>query len=335
MKTVLVVDDSDTIIDIVVAILKNDYKVKVAMDAKTAYNICINNPPDLILLDIMMPEINGYTLCRQLKADTKTESIPVIFVTAMDSSEDETFGLSLGAVDYITKPICPAILKARVKTQIKLSQYTIELEKQIKERTKELYDSRLDIIRRLGRASEYKDNETGIHVKRMSMVSYILAKAHGLPLDECELLLNAAPMHDLGKIGIPDNILAKPHSLTPPEWKIMKTHTYIGYKLLSDSKNPLLELAAEIAYCHHERWDGSGYPRKLKEDNIPIGARIVSLADVYDALVSKRPYKEAWAIEDCVEYIKKHSGSIFDPELVKTFLNCLEEIKTVYQTSTK
>lgn len=323
--TVLVVDDTPENIDILVGILGGGYRVKVAIDGQKALALASKNPPDLILLDVMMPGMNGYEVCKRLKQDPLTCHIPVIFVTALVDVADETQGFELGAVDYITKPVSAPVVKARVKTHLALYDQKRLLEEEVKVRTKELEETRFEIIRRLGRAAEYKDNETGLHVIRMSHYAKLLAQKAGLPNKYCELIYNAAPMHDIGKIGTPDSILKKPSKLDADEWKEMQRHAEIGAEIIGDHNDPLLEMAKRIALSHHEKWDGSGYPNGLSGTDIPIEGRIVALADVFDALTSIRPYKKAWTIEDTMNLINSESGKHFDPELVVHFGAILDE----------
>ena len=282
--------------------------------------------PDIVLLDIMMPEIDGYQVCQIIKSDPSMKNIPVIFITAMNDDEDEAKGFKYGAVDYITKPVSPPIVLARVATHLELYDQQHHLEKLVEERTTEIYDTRLEIVRRLGIAAEYKDNETGEHILRMSQFCQLTGHEYGLSQEEQILLLNASPMHDVGKIGIPDRILLKPGKLDEQEWEIMKTHTTIGGLIIGDHPSELLRSARMIALTHHERWDGSGYPNGLKGEKIPINGRIAAIADVFDALTSKRPYKEAWTVEDSLEEIKRGSGSHFDPKVVESFLAALPDI---------
>ncbi len=325
--TVLIVDDTPENIDILVGILNDDYRLKVAAGGSAALEILAEKEkPDIVLLDIMMPEIDGYQVCQIIKSDPITKNIPVIFITAMNDEEDETKGFSYGAVDYITKPVSPPIVLARVATQLDLYDQKNHLEKLVEERTTEIYDTRLEIVRRLGIAAEYKDNETGQHILRMSQFCQLTGHEYGLSQEEQTLLLNASPMHDVGKIGIPDRILLKPGKLDAEEWEIMKTHTTIGGLIIGNHPSELLRTARMIALTHHERWDGSGYPNGLKGEKIPIYGRIAAIADVFDALTSKRPYKEAWTVEDSLEEIKRGSGSHFDPKVVEAFLSALPDI---------
>lgn len=329
-QTILVVDDMAENIDVLSHLLKDEYTVRAALNGQRALKIAREDPrPDLILLDVMMPGMSGYEVCAELKKDPASARIPVIFVTAMNSVEDEQKGFDLGAVDYITKPVRPAVVKVRVRTQLALYQHERELEAKVQARTAELQDSRLEIIRRLGRAGEYKDNETGLHVIRMSHYSRILARAYSGDDGWAELIFTVAPMHDVGKIGIPDSILRKPGRLDEGEWAIMSRHPEIGADIIGDHESPMLTLAAEIAFCHHEKWDGSGYPQGLKGEEIPISARIVALADVFDALTTRRPYKQAWSVERTLEHIDASAGSHFDPQLVELMHGCLPEMLSI------
>lgn len=329
-QVILVVDDVPANIDVLSEILRPTYQVKGVTNGSMALKIAMaTKPPDLILLDIMMPEMDGYEVCRKLKANVSTRNIPVIFVSAMDEVKDEMKGFELGAVDYITKPISPPIVKARVKTQLALLNQNRSLEKKVIERTAEITKTRLQIIHCLSTAAEYRDEETGAHIYRMSHYSRTIALTAGLSTEEADLLLQAAPMHDVGKIGIPDRILLKPGKLDADEWEIMKTHTMIGGKIIGDHSSELLKLARQVALTHHERWDGTGYPQGLIGENIPISGRIVMLADVFDALTSERPYKKAWSEADAIKEIDHGSGTHFDPTLVAAFMKALPEILTV------
>ncbi|WP_028765645.1 response regulator [Shewanella fidelis] len=323
--TVLVVDDTPENIDILVGILAQDYKVKVAIDGPRALALAAKTVPDLILLDVMMPGMNGYEVCKRLKQDPLTSHIPVIFVTALTDVADETQGFELGAVDYITKPVSAPVVKARVKTHLALYDQKRLLEQEVKARTKELEDTRFEIIRRLGRAAEYKDNETGLHVIRMSHYARLLAVESGLPDKYCELIYNAAPMHDIGKIGTPDAILKKPDKLNEQEWLEMQRHAEIGAEIIGEHNDPLLEMARRIALTHHEKWDGTGYPNGLSGEDIPIEGRIVAIADVFDALTSIRPYKQAWSVAETMDLFERESGKHFDPQLVVHFKQVIDE----------
>ena len=324
---ILVVDDIPDNIHTLSGILSDDYRIKAATNGEKAIQIANSKPaPHLILLDIMMPEMDGYEVCRCLKSSAITCDIPIIFVTAKSEVVDEQKGFEMGAVDYITKPVSPPIVKARVKTHIALYDQNLSLSNQVKERTALLEKRRLEVIQRLGRAAEYKDNETGMHVVRMSHYSKILAQQLDVSPRWVELVFQASPMHDIGKIGIPDAVLRKPGKLDKDEWEVMQTHVKIGADIIANSESLLLQMAQEIALYHHEKWDGSGYPHKLKGEEIPLSARIVAIADVFDALTSERPYKEAWPVEKAVALLEEEAGSHFDPTLVPIFVQQLDEI---------
>lgn len=310
----LVVDDEPANLQVLRHILQEDYRLLFAKDGAKALELAAREKPELILLDVMMPGMTGYQVCAQLKATPATSAIPVIFVTALADVEDEAQGFAVGAVDYITKPVSPAIVKARVRTHLSLV------------RVEELRETRLQIVQRLGLAAEYKDNETGLHVIRMSHYSRVLALAAGFSEAQAEELLNAAPMHDVGKIGIPDAVLRKPGKLDGEEWEVMKQHAQIGADIIGEHPSGLLRMAREIALNHHEKWDGSGYPRGIGGAEIPVEARIIAIADVFDALTSERPYKKAWPVEEAVQLLREQSGRHFDPELVELFLGQLPAI---------
>ncbi len=336
--TIMVVDDKIDNIKIIYSILEQEgYNIAMSTDAQEALKSIDLQLPDLILLDIVMPGLNGFEMCKILKEKANTAEIPVIFITAQSEAFGEYKGLELGAVDYLTKPVNSLIVKARVRTHLNLYKQKQHLEYLVKERTDEIHmkaeelkDTRFEIINRLGIAAEYKDNETGNHVKRMS--DYSCCIAAGLNKTEyfIDVLRNASPMHDVGKIGIPDSILLKKGPLTSEEFSIMKTHSKIGHKIIGEHSSDILRIAASVALTHHERWDGKGYPNNLKESEIPLEGRIVSIADVFDALTSKRPYKPAWPLEKAINEIIKGGGTQFDPNLVEVFLECLSNITYIY-----
>ena len=323
---ILVVDDNAANADVLVDTFSREYEVSVAMDGESALEIVESNPPHLILLDILMPEMGGYEVCRRLKANLSHRKIPVIFLTEKDEVENETKGLGLGAVDYISKPINIPIVKARVKTHLALYDLNLALEEKVRHRTFELNETRLEIIRQLGRAAEYKDNETGLHVIRMSYYSRLIGLASGMNQIQADILLNAAPMHDIGKIGIPDHILQKPGKLDGDEWRIMEQHPAIGAKIIGKQRSELLKEARVVALTHHEKWNGKGYPKGMKGAEIPLSGRIVAIADVFDAFTSERPYKKAWPVEKALELIREESGRHFCPKLVSSFLKALPEV---------
>ncbi|MBF0424290.1 MAG: response regulator [Magnetococcales bacterium] len=342
---VFVVDDTETNIDLLVETLGEEYDVGVALDGVAAMDDIAASNPDLVLLDVMMPVMDGYEVCRRLKADARTRDIPIIFITARNEVEDQTQGFALGAVDFISKPFSPPVVQARVRTHVQLRRAREELadqnrilEERVRERTaalqrrtEELNSTQLEIIRRLGRAAEFKDNETGLHVIRMSHYCRILAPRAGLSAEETEVLFLAAPMHDIGKIGIPDGILLKPSALDHEEMLVMRRHPGIGAGIIGRHNSILLETARQVALTHHEKWDGTGYPRGLAGNDIPIVGRITAVADVFDALTSTRPYKAPWSLERTLDWMQGERGRHFDPALIDYFVQNLHEIMKIYE----
>jgi len=291
---------------------------------------------DLILLDIQMPGLDGFKVMEQLKHQSDDDYVPVLVLTASHDDETRNRALEGGARDFISKPFCRLEVLNRIRNLLEvrllhnhLRKRNEQLENIVQQRTAQVEATQLEIIHRLGRAAEFRDNETALHIIRMSKYTALIAKQAGLNKEMCHLLLNASPMHDIGKIGIPDNVLLKPGKLDADEWTIMKGHCTIGARILSGHDSPLMALGSEIALNHHEKWDGSGYPNSLVGTQIPITARIVAIADVFDALTSSRPYKEAWPIEKALDEIKNSSGQHFDPTMVAHFFAALPEIITV------
>ena len=351
--TILVVDDTPENLTMMSFLLKELYKVKVANHGQKALRIAVSEPqPDLILLDIMMPEMDGYEICRQLRQDPQTRNIPIIFLTAKSSVEDEEFGLGLGAVDYITKPISPPVVLARVKTHLSLkasadflrsnSDY---LEQEVAKRTREISAIQDVTIMAMTSLAETRNNETGNHIRRTQLYVKALAErlrdhprfAPVLNDRMIELLYKSAPLHDIGKIGIPDSILLKPGKLTVEEFEIMKTHTTLGRNAIDKAERrlgmrvPFLSLAKEIAHSHQEKWDGSGYPEGLKGDEIPVSARLMAVADVYDALISKRVHKPAFSHDQACSTIVRGKGTHFDPDMVDAFVDIAEDFRSIAQ----
>ena len=343
---ILLVDDNTTNLQLLHETLDGlGYKLLIAKNGKTALAIAQKTGPSLILLDIMMPEMNGYEVCRRLKADKKTAYIPIIFITAMVDDEDEAKGLGLGAVDYITKPINPELVRARVHNHLELKRYQDNLEKLVAERTRRLALTQAVTIESLATLAEYRDPETGGHIKRTQNYVKALAmhlKDHQrfrseLNDDVIELLYMSAPLHDLGKVGVRDNVLLKPGRLTDDEFEEMKKHTIYGEEALRISEQKLgedsfLQYAREIAYTHQEKWDGSGYPQGLRGDEIPTPGRLMALADVYDALISKRVYKPPFPHEKAVEIIVEGKGKHFDPDIVDAFLQLEDTFRNIALT---
>ena len=329
---ILIVDDEPNNLYLMSQILKDTYKIAFASNGAKALQTVHKIAPDLILLDIMMPEMDGYAVCTQLKKDPLTAKIPVIFITAMAENNEETRGFDVGCVDYITKPISPTTVLARVATHLQLYNQKKVCELLVQQRTEELESSHQEAIHMLGEASHYNDTDTGKHIWRMAAYSEAIGLGLGLHPDTTKLLRLAATMHDTGKIALPDSILKKPQELNTAELAIMKTHPIIGHDILSKSSSPLFQLASTIAMYHHERWDGTGYPEGLKEKEIPLSARIVAVADVFDALTMNRPYKTAWEFEDAFAHILNLSGSHFDPEIVTCFSKIKDTILSIKAT---
>jgi putative two-component system response regulator len=350
-QTILVVDDAPENIDLLNLILSNTYNIKVALNGEKALEIASNPAelPDLILLDVMMPGMDGYEVCRQLKTSSLTYKIPVIFVSALNEAQDESKGFEAGAVDYITKPVSTPIVRARVKTHLALHDQNRLLEERVRERTEELAHAQDVTYIGFAALAEFRDHETGAHIIRTQQYVRILAQYLSIHprfqgyLDsaEIELLQKSAPLHDIGKIAVPDRILLKPGKLTPEEFDEMKKHTIYGRdaiaqaeQALGNVKNSFLRLAKEIAYTHHEKWDGSGYPQGLAGDDIPISGRLMAIADIYDALISKRVYKDAIPHEIAVEIIASESGKQLDPDMVGAFLELQDTFWNIAQNIT-
>ncbi len=350
-QTILVVDDTPDNITLLSALLKDRYKVRAANNGERALAIAASQPrPDLILLDIMMPGMDGYEVCERLKIDPHTADIPVIFLTAKVQVEDEEFGLRLGAVDYITKPISPPIVLARVETHLTLKRArqflqdrNAYLEAEVWRRSREVMAIQEVTIMAMASLAETRDNATGNHIRRTQHYVRALAQhlrhhprfAAALNDETIELLFKSAPLHDIGKVGIPDRILLKPGRLTPDEFEIMKTHAALGRDAIAaaerylDTPDSFLRFAREIAYSHQEKWDGSGYPEGLWGEQIPLSARLMAVADVYDALISRRIYKPALPHEQAVAMIREGRDQHFDPDIVDAFLECAEQFRTI------
>jgi putative two-component system response regulator len=364
-SSILVVDDTPDNLKLMSGLLKEDYKVKIANCGEFALEIAqSDSPPDLILLDIMMPEMDGYTVCFHLKANPKTEHIPVIFLTAKTEVSDETRGFELGAVDYITKPISPPIVLSRVKAHLAvkkmqdmmrdensimkkmqdfLSDQNSFLESEVQKRTAEVNAIQDVTIHAMASLAETRDSDTGNHIRRTQQYVKVLAEkvrdnprfSHFLNDKNIEMLFKSAPLHDIGKVGIPDKILLKPGKFTDEEFEIMKTHTTLGRNAILQAEKelgievPFLKFAKEIAYYHQEKWDGSGYPMGLAGNDIPISARLMAVADVYDALISRRVYKTGMPHEKAVQIIGEGKNTHFDPDIVDAFIELQDEFKAI------
>ncbi|MGD1823868.1 Response regulator c-di-GMP phosphodiesterase, RpfG family [Chromobacterium violaceum] len=350
-QTVLLVDDSPESLTQMYGLLKADYRTLIANGGERALQIVEGDAlPDLVLLDVMMPGLGGLEVCRRLKADPRTESIPVIFLTAMSELEDEQAGFDAGAADYIVKPVSPPIMMARVRTHLRakavadfLEDKAAFLQTEVERRTREVQVIQDVTIMALASLAETRDHETGNHLRRTQ--NYVRALAlelrnhpnyrPQLSDETVQLLYKSAPLHDIGKVGIPDHILLKPGPLTPEEFEVMKTHTVLGRDTIAsaermlDAPSSFLRLAREIAYCHQEKWDGSGYPQGLAGEAIPLSARLMAVADVYDALISRRVYKPPFSHEKAVGIIRDDSGRHFDPAVVKAFLQVAEQFREI------
>ncbi|MBV7316076.1 two-component system response regulator [Shewanella sp. NIFS-20-20] len=347
---VLIVDDAPENLALLHGLLKDSYLVRAANSGEAALDVVSKMPIDIVLLDVIMPGMDGYEVCRRLKQNEETRSIPVIFLTAKDSTKDEQFGLDLGASDYIAKPISPPIVFARVKThlQIKASQDFLKdqntfLEAEVQRRIHQLSQVQDVTIAALASLAETRDQETGNHIRRTQWYVKLLAeKARYLPRfserltpDVISTYFKSAPLHDIGKVGIPDNILLKPGKLTADEFEIMKLHAYYGYQALVEAEadigyeDSFLTAAKEIAHYHHEKWDGTGYPNGLCGEEIPLSARLMAIADVYDALISKRVYKDAMSHDQAMEIIHNGRGTHFDPDLLDIFFEIESEFQHI------
>ena len=350
-RTILAVDDTAENLSLITSLLQPEYQIKVATRGERALEIARAKPaPDLVLLDVMMPGMDGYEVCRRLKERDETRDIPVVFLTALDQDENEEYGLGLGAADYISKPIKPAILLARVKTHLRLKEANdflhdenAILERRVAERTLQLSVVQDVVILAMGSLAETRDNETGNHIRRTQNYVKALATKLGeyrkyrdvLTPEIIELLYKSAPLHDIGKVGVPDHILLKPGKLDAVEWEEMKRPAEYGYDAIVAAEKQLpepqsfLRLGREIARGHHERWEGGGYPDGLAGDDIALSARLMAIADVYDALISRRVYKPPFPHETAVGFIRDGRGAHFDPELVDAFLAIEDEFVAI------
>lgn len=333
---ILIIDDNPVNILLLEKMLKiSGYKsenIITTTDSREAISLYSSNIPDIILLDLQMPYLNGFQILEKLNEITEEEYLAVIVITAQNDKENHLKALQMGARDFIGKPFDHAEVSMRITNILemkmmhkKVKDYSAVLEVKVTERTKELEDLQLDLINRLLMAAEFRDNDTGTHIKRIGLYSQLLAEKLGMPQEYCNLIKYSSMMHDIGKIAIPDNILLKSGKLNHEEWQKMKTHAEKGAEILRGSKYEILQMGEEIAMTHHEKWDGSGYPKGLSGEEIPLSGRITAVCDVFDALNSRRPYKEAWDSESSVEEIKKERNRHFDPKLVDIFLENIEE----------
>ena len=333
---ILIVDDEPANVKLLEKVLqrKGYQNIQSTSDPRDVEALCNKTDFDAFLLDIRMPHLDGYAIMEQLSSRFKNDYLPVLVLTAQTDMETRLKALKAGAKDFLTKPFdqLEALTRIHNLLEVRLMHQQIRdqnkiLEEKVRLKTHELYVTRQEVIQRLGLAAEYRDNETGNHIIRMSQYARFIALAYGLSAEEAETIMNAAPMHDIGKLGIPDSILLKPGKLDAAEWEVMQTHVQIGANILSsDTPSNLMKTAHEMALHHHEKWDGSGYPNALKNTQISIAGRICALADVFDALVSERPYKKAWEVDTAIEWIESQSGKHFDPQLTSLIRQVMPEI---------
>jgi putative two-component system response regulator len=345
-KKILIVDDVSINIDILSYCLGEEYNISASQDSQIALNSIDFEKPSIIILDLYMPEVDGFEFCRRVKSSQDYRDIPIIFITSDTEPATLSKAFAIGAVDYITKPISPLEVRARIKTHLKLKaaedalrEQNHHLEIKVEQRTRKIQEKQNEInevqreaILRLCLAAELRDKGTGMHIRRIQEYSALLGRKCCLSEEHVELIHLASAMHDLGKIGIPDSVLLKPGKLNAEEWAIMRSHTIIGAKSLANSRFRLIQLAESIAHFHHERWDGTGYPEGLKDTEIPIEARIVSIVDGFDAMLSQRPYKKAMPLDEVLDIIRSERGRAYDPAIVDTFLGNMAEFQNVAAT---
>ncbi|MHC1712179.1 MAG: HD domain-containing phosphohydrolase [Solidesulfovibrio sp.] len=349
-KRILAIDDERINLRVIGGLLRNLGYEPVLVESFGEALALLDQSIDLVLLDVMMPETDGFTVARKIREMPAVSDVPIIMVTALTSKQDRLRAVEAGANDFISKPIDLTELRVRMGSLLKMKEsqdevkrYQAELEEMVAVRTSALkmalenvkesqrviLSAHLETIHRLAAAAEFKDEETSDHIQRMSRYCELLAHSLGLPDAEVDLILQASPMHDIGKIGIPDSILLKPGKLTPEEWEVMKKHTIFGARILGESNFELLRVGEIIALSHHEKWDGSGYPKGLAGENIPLYGRICAVADVFDALISRRPYKEPFSNEKSLEILRAGRGSHFDPRILDVFLNDFDKVEEI------
>lgn len=328
---ILAVDDSADLLALMGRMLGAEYRVLAAADGGTALEFAAADPrPDLILLDVEMPGASGFEIAQVLKAEARTADIPIIFLTGKTDPKDQAEGFELGAVDYVTKPINATVLKARVRTHIALSNRRHELERLVRERTGQLERTRLEIIRRLARAMELHESAAvGNRVMRLGQYAKLVSQAAGAKPEVCELMLHAAPLHDVGKLGVPAEILRKPGKLSVPDWERVQRHPRLGAEIIGEHDDPLLRLARQLALTHHEHWNGSGYPQRLKGDAIPWAGRVMAIVDAFESMTTTQFYRDAQTIEQAAAEIEADAAKKFDPKLVEAFKKALPVMRKV------
>lgn len=335
--TIVIVDDTPLNLTLIQALVRKIAPPQTGTQTFSAplegLEWCLENEPDLVIVDYMMPDLNGVEFIRSLRERYSPDSVPILMVTAAHEKEVRYHALESGANDFLTKPIDRNEFDPRVKNMlalreghVRLCRYNDDLREAVKQKTAEIHMREREIVVRLSRAAEFRDPETGAHIQRMAHYSHIIAQRLGLDRETCDMILDAAPMHDVGKLGIPDQILLKPGRLTPEEMAVMRQHAEIGYDILKDSNSAVLQMAATIALSHHEKFDGSGYPRGLSGEDIPLVGRIVAVADVFDALTSERPYKPAWEMDKAIDFLREGRAAHFDPVCIDAFLADWDEV---------
>jgi len=343
MASIIIIDDQSTTLKLLAQLVRSidipnhPLQVNTFQDSTEALDWVRYNVPDMVLIDYQMPKINGIDFIRLFRRTKDCQSVPVVMVTAYDEQEIRYNALDAGASDFLSKPIDHHECRARVKNLLNMRKFQLELEKKnyvlqhkINSSSHSILERERETILRLARASVYRDEITGNHIFRIAKYSRLIAELIGLDKEHCDLIENAAPMHDLGKIGISDSILLKQSRLTNSEYDIMKSHSLIGYEILKDSPSAYLQAGASMALSHHEYYNGRGYPYAMRGEEIPIEARIVAIADVFDALTSVRPYKKAWPLEESIAYIKNQRGKQFDPDCVDVFIENIDKVKCIY-----
>lgn len=340
MNRIAIIDDSDINLTLLQALVNKlgDCDPLLFNESLKGLAWCSENLPELIIVDYMMPELDGIQLVSRLRKIAGREEIPILMITANDDKDVRYEALQSGATDFLNKPIDRIEFSARVRNMLalgasrkKLADKASWLADEVKKATAAVHEREQELLFRMSRAAEFRDPETGAHIQRMAHYSHLIAQRLGLPVDDQQLILQAAPMHDVGKIGIPDYILLKPGALTPEEFGVMKTHAALGFELLKGSESTILQSAASIAISHHEKFDGSGYPYGVAGDAIPLFGRIVAVADVFDALTSERPYKKVWPIEKAVAYLREGEGKHFDPACVEALLASWDDVLAVHE----
>jgi putative two-component system response regulator len=331
---ILAVDDAADLLALMAKALSADYQVLTAEDAGTAIELAGKEPrPDLILLDVEMPGASGFEVCRALKDEAITASIPIVFLTGKSEAQAQVEGLELGAVDYITKPINAAVLKARVRMHLQLAGRRAELERMVGERTAQLETTRAELIKRLARAMEFHESQAvGNRVMRLGHYAKLISQAAGARPEVAEMMLRAAPLHDIGKLGVPSEILRKKEKLSAPDWERVKRHPQLGAEIIGEHDDPLLKLARQLALTHHERWDGSGYPQGLKGEAIPWAGRVMALVDAFESMTSTQFYREPMPVEKAALEIERAAGKKYDPKLVEAFRKAVPVMKKVRET---